>query len=136
MGGAEGKAGVDLKGEAPRGHLAPVVTAMHQKAAGAHRPPQAFRLRHPILGGKLLDPGQANTPVGGNAVDQLDQPLAGGLFGVMRRHFDLAGTALEQGHGHCQGTFCRFKSGRDGLGDGRGRLDGRDIGDWLGLGAC
>ena len=58
MGGAEGKAGVDLKREAPRGHLAPVVTAMHQKAAGAHWPPQAFRLRHPILGGKLLDPGQ------------------------------------------------------------------------------
>ena len=89
MGGAEGKAGVDLKREAPRGHLAPVVTAMHQEAAGAHRPPQAFRLRHPILGGKRLDPERGKVLFAGNAVDQLDQPLAGGLIGVMRRHLDL-----------------------------------------------
>jgi hypothetical protein len=73
MGCAEGKAGVDLKREAPRWHLAPVVTAMHQKAAGAHRAAQAFCLGHPILGRKCLDPEQANTPVGGSALDQSDQ---------------------------------------------------------------
>ena len=38
MGGAEGKACVDLEGESPGRHLAAVMAPMHQEAAGAHRP--------------------------------------------------------------------------------------------------
>src|SRR4249919_3632565 len=123
MGGAEGKPRVDLKGEAPRGHLAPVMTAMHQEAAGTHRPPQAFRLGHPILSCKRLDPERTKVLSAGNALDQLDQPLAGWLFGVMRRYLNLAGAALEQSDGQSRRTLRRFKAGGDGLGDGRGRLD-------------
>ena len=39
---AEGNTGVDLQGETPMADLGPVVTAMHEEAAGANRSPQAF----------------------------------------------------------------------------------------------
>ena len=56
MGGAEGKACVDLEREPARRHLAAVMTPMHQEAAGAHRPTQALGFRHPILLRQRLDP--------------------------------------------------------------------------------
>jgi hypothetical protein len=56
MGGAEGKACIDLEREPARGHLAAVMAPMHQEAAGAHRPTQALGFRHPILLRQLLDP--------------------------------------------------------------------------------
>ena len=120
MGGAEGKAGVDLEREAARGHLAPVVTAMHQEAAGAHRPPQAFCLRHPILRRQAVSirsaprPSSPATP----SINWISRSREGS-FSVMRRHLDLAGTALEQSDGQSRGALGRFKAGSDGLGDVR-----------------
>ena len=51
----------------------------------------------------------------------------------MRRHLDPVVTALEQGHGQSGGTLGGFKSGSDDLRARGGSLDGRHIGDWLGL---
>ena len=56
MGGAEGKACVDLEREPARRHLAAVMAPMHQEAAGAYRPTQALGFRHPILLRQRLDP--------------------------------------------------------------------------------
>jgi hypothetical protein len=132
MGGAESQASVDLEGEAPRGYFAPVVTAMHQEAAGPHRPPQPLGLGHPIPQWNLLDPERANTHFAGNAFDQLDQPLAGRFLGVMHRHFDLAWAALEQGDGQgCRRTLGCFKDGGDCLGNVSRRLDDSDVGHCL-----
>jgi hypothetical protein len=84
MRSAEGKASVDLKRKAPPWQLAPVMSAMHEEATGAHWPPQAFRLRYPILSGERLDPERTKGVCAGNALDQLDQLLAGGVVSVMR----------------------------------------------------
>ena len=115
MGGAEGKAGVDLKREAPRGHLAPVVTAMHQEAPGAHRPPQALGFRHPVLLRQRLDPEGAKTAIEGRGLDQPRQKIARGLARVMRRDLNPVLTALEQGHGQSGRALGGLKSGSNGL---------------------
>ena len=56
MGGAEGKACVDLEGEPAGRHIAAVMAPMHKEAAGVHRPAQALGFRHPILLRQCLDP--------------------------------------------------------------------------------
>ena len=73
MGGAEGKACVDLEGEPARRHLAAVMAPMHQEAAGAYRPTQALGFRHPILLRQRLDPERAKPRIACRGLDQLRQ---------------------------------------------------------------
>jgi hypothetical protein len=75
MGGAEGKACVNLKRETTGRHLASVVSAMREEMACAYRAAQAFGLCHPILVGKRLDPKPGKVLFASRALDQFDQPL-------------------------------------------------------------
>jgi hypothetical protein len=136
MGGAEGNASVDLKGESPGRHLAAVMAPMHQEAAGAYRPTQALGFRYPILRRKRLDPEGAKPRVACSGLDQLRQQMARGLASVVRRHLNPIVAALEQGHRQGGRTLGGFKLRSDRFRAYGGCLDGRDKGDWLGLVRC
>src|SRR5262245_37606654 len=128
MRGAEGEAGVDLEGEAPMRHFAPVVTAMHQETAGAHRAAQALGFRHPILWGKRLDPDLAKLRPWRSGLDQKRQPVARRLFSVVCRNLGPVATALEQGHGHCRWCLGGFERRSNAPCDIGRSLDTGDIG--------
>ena len=136
MGGAEGKACVDLEREPAGRHIAAVMTPMHQEAAGVHRPTQALGFRHPILLRQWLDPEGAKPPIEPRGLDQLRQKMARRLASVMRRNLNPIVTALEQSDGQSGRALGGFKSGSDDLRAYGGSLDGRHIGDWLGLVHC
>ena len=136
MGGAESKASVDLEREPAGRHIAAVMTPMHQEAAGVHRPTQALGFRHPILLWQWLDPEGDKPPIEPRGLDQLRQKMARRLASVMRRNLNPIVTALEQSDGQSGRTLGGFKSGSDDLRASGGSLDGRHIGDWLGLVHC
>ncbi len=109
---------------------------MHQEAAGAYRPTQTLGFRHPILLRQRLDPEGAKPRIACRGLDQLRQKKARGLARVVGRHLNPIMTALEQGHRQSGRALGGFKSGSYDFRAPGGNLDGRHIGDWLGLVHC
>ncbi len=93
---AESLAGVDLNGKTSARYMAPVVTAMHEKAPGLDLSAPLLRERDPIFRGEFFDAERPDTVAAGSLRDQLKQSIVARRLLVMGEDLEAALSPIEQ----------------------------------------